>query len=412
MTPPDPTSRRRVLGYLGAAAAGAATAGGGVAYGLGAANRGDDRAAEARRATHRAYAPHGDHQTGIVTPTPAVTEVIALDLEPATDRAALARLMRLWTGDIESMMAGQPIPGDTAPEMAQSHVSLTVTVGFGPRVFALPGLQAQRPVGLIDIPPMVHDRLDPQWNGGDLVVIVAAEDPTSVAYASRRLVRDAESFARVRWVQQGSWRGTNSDREPVTGRNLFGQVDGTGNPQPGTQEHDDTLWARAENVPAWFVGGTQLVVRRIEMNLDTWDQITRNEQERAIGRTLDTGAPLGKEREHDELDLALTGPDGKPMIPMNAHARLSHHSQLGGRRIFRRGVNYTYPRVVDGRMVPTSGLIFLSFQADIAKQFVPMQKVLDAGDQLNDWTTAIGSAVFAMAPGWKPGEWVGQKLLR
>ena len=55
--------------------------------------------------------------------------------------------------------------------------------------------------------------------------------------------------------------------------------------------------------------------------------------------------------------------------------------------------------------------MFISFQADIARQFVPIQQRLDAGDALNTWTTAVGSAVFAVPPGFGPDTWIGHTLL-
>ena len=58
-----------------------------------------------------------------------------------------------------------------------------------------------------------------------------------------------------------------------------------------------------------------------------------------------------------------------------------------------------------------AGLIFCSFQADIATQFVPLQQRLDEGDALNEWTTAIGSAEFAILPGFERGGWLGERLL-
>jgi deferrochelatase/peroxidase EfeB len=48
------------------------------------------------------------------------------------------------------------------------------------------------------------------------------------------LVKDTRSFATVRWVQQGFRRAYGSVAPGTTMRNLFGQVDGTANPKPGT----------------------------------------------------------------------------------------------------------------------------------------------------------------------------------
>ncbi|MBI5028362.1 MAG: Dyp-type peroxidase, partial [Actinobacteria bacterium] len=53
---------------------------------------------------------------------------------------------------------------------------------------------------------------------------------------------------------------------------------------------------------------------------------------------------------------------------------------------------------------------FLAFCANIAQQFVPIQNRLDAGDALNDWTHAVGSAVFAIPGGFGKGDWIARGL--
>ena len=159
--------------------------------------------------------------------------------------------------------------------------------------------------------------------------------------------------------------------------------------------------------PDWFRGGTTLVVRRIKLNLDTWDELTRSEQERAVGRKLSTGAPLTGTAEHDELDLEERDADGRLVIARERARPPVPPLQNDGRRIFRKGLNYVH----DTGATRESGLIFLSYQADVAGQFLPLLARLDAVDALNEWTTTIGSAVFALPPGFRTGEWLGQKLL-
>ena len=73
-------------------------------------------------------------------------------------------------------------------------------------------------------------------------------------------------------------------------RNLFGQVDGT--VQPDVHGLDEALLWCGGDQPAWLREGSALVLRRIRMNLDTWDQVDRLSRENAIGRRLDTGAPV------------------------------------------------------------------------------------------------------------------------
>ncbi|MHA6524228.1 Dyp-type peroxidase [Tessaracoccus sp. G1721] len=392
-------SRRGVFGY-----AGAATLGGAAGVIAGRAWGGAGPQPTTAAVSGQTYPAHGDVQAGILTPKPAVGELVAFDLLPGTDRAALARLMRVWSSDIAALMAGRPAAGDSAPDLAQAGVSLTILVGLGPRVFDLDGLAARRPAGFQEIPPMDHDKLATRWSGGDLLAWVSADDATTVAHALRRLTTDAAPFASRRWAQPGSWRPVDASGAAVTGRNLFGQVDGTGNPTAEAVE------AAVFSADGWLAGGTQLVVRRIEMNLDTWDEATRDRQEKSVGRRLDTGAPLTGEAEHDPPDFEAVA-DGAPVIAQDAHVRVSHPAQNSGRTMLRRGLNYTHDEWIDGQPRPTSGLIFTAFQANIAEQFIPVQRRLDQGDALNEWTTAIGSAVFVVPPGFGPDSYLAKGLL-
>lgn len=405
--PPAGWGRRRLLGYAASAAAGAAV-GAPVATVL--SGDGDRRAAAAPVSSTLPagglVSPYGPHQPGVAQATPHVGELVALDLLADVDRDALGRLLRLWTGDVQALTEGRAAPGDTAPELAAARAELTVTIGLGPGVFTRPGLARLRPGGLTRVPPMRHDRLRPAWSGGDLVLLVAGADATTVAHAVRRLVADAAPFARLRWRQVGSWNGVDADGRPATGRNLFGQVDGSGNPRAGTDLFDRTVWI-ADG--AW-AGGTTLVVRRIRMNLDTWDHLTRDEQERTVGRRLGDGGPLTGGGELSALDLAARE-EGRWVIPLDAHARRSHPSTNGGARILRKGLNYTREVEADGGVAIESGLVFCSFQADVARQFTPLQRSLDESDALNEWTTAIGSAEFAVLPGFEPGGWLGEQVL-
>ncbi|MCR6031458.1 Dyp-type peroxidase [Nocardioides sp. zg-579] len=393
--------RRGFLGYVGTAVAGAAAGAGGVALAGSAGGAEGTPAPDATAWAGRTIAPYGAHQPGVATSSPHVTELVALDLLPGADRDALGRLMRVWTGDVEALTQGRPAPGDTAPWLAGARADLTITVGAGPGAFG-PRLLGEPPAGFGTVPPMRHDRLQERWNGGDLVLVVAARDATTVAHAVRRLVADAAPFATPRWRQHGSWNGVDGRGQAVTGRNLFGQVDGSANPRPGTDLFDETVWIDEGD----WAGGTTLVVRRIRMDLDTWDELTRDEQERSVGRRLDDGAPLTGGEELDDVDLtARTG--GRPTIARDAHARRSHPDLNGGRRIFRKGANY----VLDTDRGVESGLLFQSFQADLLDQFVPIQRSIDELDALNEWTTAIGSASFVVLPGFEEGGWLGQVRL-
>ncbi len=224
--PRGPT-RRRFLGYVGSAAAGAA-----VTVPVTSAALADDGPAPSGPASPTTVSPFGRHQPGVTLPAQRFGELVALDLDAAVDRDALGRLMRLWTGDVVALTNGRPAPGDPAPELAAARTDLTVTVGLGPQAFDVPGLRDHRPPGLVPVPPMRHDDLAERWSGGDLLLLVGGQDGTSVAHAVRRLVADAAPFARLRWRQTGFWNGHDARGRPATGRNLFGQVDGSRNPVP------------------------------------------------------------------------------------------------------------------------------------------------------------------------------------
>lgn len=187
-------------------------------------------------------------------------------------------------------------------------------------------------------------------------------------------------------------------------RNLFGQVDETVNPEPGTTDFEAVVWSNE----GWLAAGTGLVVRRIAMNLDTWDELDRPGREQSVGRHLSNGAPLTGTREHDEPDFEAVTAIGFPVIPEFSHMRRAR-SDNPKERIFRR--SYNYDDSPSGEQVSNSGLIFASYQADVATQFVPIQRRLDELDLLNQWTTPIGSAVFAVPPGCAENSFIGAGIL-
>ncbi len=146
----------------------------------------------------------------------------------------------------------------------------------------------------------------------------------------------------------------------------------------------------------WLRDSTTLVLRRIRMDLEGWDLLGRAERELVVGRRLDTGAPL-----------TGTSRTRRAGLRRPARQRAHRHPRLrapdpGPRR--RRQpedpappYNYDGAPAADG--TADSGLIFASYQADIARQFLPIQQRLAEADLLNEWTVPIGSAVFAIPPG-------------
>ncbi len=387
-----PWSRRRFLTVGAAGLGGAAVA----ATGLTLAQREQEASSPADPPPPVAF--RGAHQAGVATPQQQAAVFAAFDLPAAataaSTRDALGRLMRLWTDDIERLMAGRAPLGDTEPELAAQPAGLTVTVGLGSRVFEALGRPDARPPGLVDLPAFGIDRLEERWSGGDVLVQIGSDDRMAVAHALRVL---SQGRPALRHGPLGAAR--LPARRGGTPRNLMGQVDGTANPAGG--EFDTAVWATSG--PDWHVGGTTLVLRRIRMDLEGWDLMGRPEREQVIGRRLDNGAPLTGAAERDVPDLEALGRDGLPVIPSFAHIRLAAPGD-GVPRMLRRGYSYD-----DGP--GDSGLLFAAYQADIATQFLPVQQRLAERDLLNRWTTPVGSAVFAIAPGCPPGRWLCDTLL-
>ncbi|MGZ6790444.1 MAG: Dyp-type peroxidase [Mycobacteriaceae bacterium] len=347
---------------------------------------------------------YGTHQAGIETAPQAHMTYVALDLAKATDSSALRRMMQVLTDDAARLTQGTAALADSEPELAVVPARLTVTFGFGAGVLARTTHPA--PTWLQPLPPFAVDRLDAAWCDGDLLLQIASDDPLTVAHATRMLLKDTRSFAEVRWVQSGFRRAPGSEKPGTTMRNLFGQVDGTANPAPGSDDFAQLVWGDAAH-PTWLEGGTGFVLRRIAMNVDKWDKLDRSGREATMGRKLDTGAPLTGKRETDQPDFAATTAIGFPVIPEFSHMRRAR-SDDPNERIYRRG--YNYDEVPTGNGVSNSGLLFVSFQADVTRQYVPLQRRLNDLDLLNEWTTPIGSAVFAIPPGCDEGGYVGHTL--
>ncbi|WP_149204971.1 Dyp-type peroxidase [Actinotalea subterranea] len=410
----EPRLDRRAFLHGGAGAvAGAALALGGRAAWDAGSRPGAEPAVDdpgARAAGHedvgRATVPfYGERQAGVATPAPAFASFVALDLVAGTDRDALRRLLRIWTDDAARLTAGRPGLADTEPELALVPASLTVTLGLGPGVFAVPGLEPSRPEWLAPLPPFAVDRLEEAWSGGDVLLQVCADDEVTVAHAVRVLVKEARTFATVRWVQRGFRRAAGTTAPGTTMRNLMGQVDGTRNLVPG---QDDALVWHDAAAPAWLAHGTSAVVRRVAMNLDTWDEVDRPAREVVVGRRLDDGAPLTGSSEHDEPDLEAVDAVGLPVIDVAAHIRRARTADPQERFLRR---SYNIDDAPPPGALSASGLLFVAYQRDPVRQLVPVQTRLAELDLLNTWTTPVGSAVFAVPGGCREGEYLAQRLV-
>ncbi|KUP97143.1 Dyp-type peroxidase [Thermobifida cellulosilytica] len=425
MTGPEPTpagsSRRGFLAGLGAAA----LTGAGLGMAAGEAVRpllpdsdseqpdpvDAQRLDMARRRADANAAP----QPGISGRAPAFVHVIAFDLaeparaEPAAAREGAATALRTWAEHAARLHADGP---EGAASAGLLPASLMVTIGIGGSLLEAMDAADRRPDALADLPEFATDDLRPRWCGGDLMLQVGAEDPMVLAAAVDELVAATAPTTTVRWSLRGFRRTAAAAQDPdATPRNLMGQIDGTANP---AQDHP--LFTRTVTAPpaddpahAWMDGGSYLVVRRIRMLLDEWRRLDVPDRERVIGRHLDTGAPLGGEKETDPVVLTARDADGRLVIPEDAHVRLANPENNLGARMVRRGYNYDEGWRDDG--VRDAGLLFMAWQGNPATGFVPVQRSLvEQGDALNRYTRHEGSALFAV-PAATADRYPGQDLV-
>lgn len=394
-------SRRAVIGGAGLAGlSGLALAG------CGRSGEGDAKAANGDppgvAVTARAREFHGARQHGIADAPQAHAVWVAFSLPKAVRRDDVRRLLTVWSDGIARLTAGSGTLTDQEPELAEMVHRLTVTVAVGPGFFERIGASAKAPSWLKPLPrfDQIDGRLDDRWAGTDLCLQIAAESAATVSHTQRQLITAAGRLAKVEWVQRGF-------REPVAQphwgsmRNLFGQKDGTVNPVVDGED-DAVIWAGDD--AGWFAGGSAMVIRRIVMDMDSWDRADRYSRENAMGRRLDNGAPLTGGDEMTPPDLLAKDDLGFPVIDNGAHMRRAM-PRAPHERFLRRPYSYDDSTDPDG-----TGLVFVAFCADPVRQFVPVQRRLAQADLLNLWTYPIGSAVYAVLPGAADGEYLGQSL--
>lgn len=415
--------RRKVLSALGVGGVGLAVGAGGVLGAQAAQSAGRQSAAATDSVPF-----YGAHQAGITTAVPDRLHIAAFDVT-ATMREELISMLKEWTAAIAAMTAGQEVggagsatdgsyeapPEDTgeALDLAASH--LTVTVGFGRSLFVDSsgadrfGLKDHLPEALIAMPHFPKDALEPERSDGDIVIQACADDPQVAVHAIRNLARIAFGTARVRWSQLGFGRTSSTSTAQITPRNLFGFKDGTANPKSEDGAvMDQHVWVRGvSGASAWMNDGTYMVTRRIRMTIETWDRSSLAEQEKVIGRTKKTGAPLSGGEEFSEPKFDLAGSSG-PLIDANSHVAMAHPSRNNGVQMLRRGFNYTDGSDNLGRL--DAGLFFIAFVVDPRTHYVPMQNAMAKNDLLAEYLRHTGSGLFAIPGGVADGEYIGQRL--
>lgn len=350
---------------------------------------------------------YGKCQSGITTPIQRQVYFAVLDL--ATEDLEIIRsIFKSWTTYIARMMQGELVeayksntmlpPTDTGEAVGMGTERLTITVGVSPSFLEKLNLSSKKLPELEDLPKFARDQLQEAFTGGDISIQACAEDAQVAFHAVRNLLRKGREHLTLKWSQTGYAAITSQGSTP---RNLFGFKDGTAN-VTSQDDFDRVIWCDQDN---WMKNGTYLIVRRVQMHLETWDRTSLKEQENTFGRHRDSGAPLGAVDEFDPVDLELKDDKGNLVIPEDCHVRLAKEV---GEEIYRRA--FSYANGIDPRTGQfDAGLLFISFQKD-PQQFIKVQKNLGTKDKLNEYITHVGSGLFAILPGVEEGGYLGQSL--
>ncbi|MBW3084458.1 putative deferrochelatase/peroxidase EfeN [Austwickia sp. TVS 96-490-7B] len=348
----------------------------------------------------------GRHQSGILTRQQAYGVFLGLNLRPGSDLAKVATLLTLLSDDAARLTRGAPPLGALEDDIARLPARLTVTFGFGVGLFRAIGKPQAIPADLAALPSFPTDKLQPRWGQTDLVLQICSDEPVTLSYAQRRLARDAAAFATVAWVQSGFVNAVGTEKSGTTARNLMGMRDGTANESDPAQAAQ-VVWCTDTAYPH-LVDGSHLVIRRIPIDLEAWDDLEVAAKEAGFGRRISDGSPLTGRVERDPVDRNAKDKDGFPVVNPAAHAARAQ-ARTAGERMIRRAYNYDSGLTPEGQT--DAGLIFACYQKDVTSAFVTVQRRLAEKDMLNLWTTHIGSASYAVPPGAAEGQYVGQRLL-
>ncbi|MFI7503877.1 Dyp-type peroxidase [Streptomyces sp. NPDC049687] len=375
-------SRRRFLDVTGAM----------VTAGL-AAGCTSDSAQPGRHAPSAAPTPTpvpvtGPHQAGVTLPQPAQGNLLAVvadlgaTVDPGPLLAELGQAIRTLVAGTDPRLLGLP-PGD-----------LTVTVGVGPRLVRAAG--ASLP-GAADLPRFSRERIAPRARGGDLLIQICAEDAVLLPVVAAALLDQAGDRIRERWRQSGR-RGTNVSlgNGRTAPRNPLGFIDGIVGPHTTAEQQRD-LWLAG---PPAVAGGTIAVLRRMELDLPRFAALSVAEQEAVFGRRRASGVPLSGGTAASGPELGAKTPDGRYLVPADAHVRRAHSTVVGVGLMLRR--SYTTDE-------PAPGLLFISFQNDL-RTFTATLTRMDASDALLRFTTTTAGATFLILPGFDRRRPLGSQL--
>lgn len=328
---------------------------------------------------------YGKHQNGIETERQAHSTLISLDVLPGRDLAAMGSYMRVMSSDSALLTQGKSIIGDPQSEMAENPARLTINFSFGYSLFHKLGIADRWPISEKKIPRYSIDKFENRWSDGDVLIQISGDNPQSIFHAAHTLVKESAPFATIRWQQRG-FLDPGDVNVGENSRNLMGQIDGTANAPLYSKEFAERTWVTKGSL----AGGTTTVVRRIRLNLGTWDRLSVNRKNDSLGRALDDGRKLTKDENFST-------------------SHVGRAKTTNNQGITRRGYNYDDNYLANG--THDVGLIFVSYQESLSR-YLTIQAKLNLQDELNRWTTPVGSALFVTPKGISKGDWIGSQLFK
>ena len=291
---------------------------------------------------------------------------------------------------------------------------LTITVALGASLFEnRDWLEAQRPQQLQRMVQFPNDALEPAICHGDLTLQFCANAQDTNIHALRDILKTMSDFMVIRWKQEGSVPviPRKPDGSHESARNFLGFRDGSANPdstdEPLMEAH---VWVGGDRgEPAWARNGTYQVIRIIRNFVEQWDRTPLGEQQKIIGRSKMSGAPLSGGTEADVPDYGAD-PDGT-VTPLDAHIRLANPRlpETDKNLMLRRPFNYSNGVSANGQL--EQGLLFIAYQADLENSFIAVQQRLN-GEPLEEYIKPIGGGYFFALPGIRDAaDYLGRSLV-
>ncbi|MBD2810915.1 deferrochelatase/peroxidase EfeB [Xenorhabdus sp. Vera] len=361
----------------------------------------------------------GKHQAGVITPEQKEAIFLSLNLTVSTldeVETVFKRLTDRIARLTQNRQAGKTTNDRMPP--AESGIlgtylyadELTITVSLGYSLFdSRFGLTSLKPKKFVAMTAFPNDQLEAAWCGGDILLQFCANSRETVIYALRDMLRHLSGVVAPQWKIDGFLPARDIECR-TTPINLFGFKDGTGNADAKDDAlMNDLIWINQKE-PSWIENGSYQAVRLIRFALNFWDRTPLEDQENDFGRYKDSGAPIGKQHEHD--DPAFNHDPHGDRVLFDSHMRRAEprNPQRHVSKLRRRSYSYSLGLTSTGQL--DMGLVFVSFQNDLKKGFIDTQNRLN-GEPLERYIKPFGGGYYLVLPGiTSKNGYIGQSLIR